>query len=265
MEGKNDIRLTIDYPEDLSLFKILHEVYDGNIDLDYIYAHPEKFETLKTINAKPDISVYTCVKDGAKTLPRTIKSVLSQTDVDIEYIICDDGSTDSTRDILWQHINNPKVKIISNEKNKGLAFSSNKCLKEARGDYFIRVDADDEFTDNGCLKAMHDIIQRNHLSGICYTSYYENNPGINDAIHPPNKYHHAGCAIVSRKVFEEVKFNEDLRHWDGLDFYNRLIKYNTFNVVYDRRPLWIYHQSPMSMSKSEPEKRAEIKNIIGET
>ena len=82
-----------------------------------------------------------------KILEKTINPILNQTYKDFEFIICDDGSTDNTLDIISNICQNDKrVRIIKNNKNKGLTYSLNHCLKYAKGEYIARMDADDEST-----------------------------------------------------------------------------------------------------------------------
>lgn len=78
-------------------------------------------------------------------LEKSLKSILNQTYSDFELIICDDGSTNDC--LNWaKNIckNDSRVKFISNEKNKGLAYTLNHCLKYAKGEYIARMDDDDE-------------------------------------------------------------------------------------------------------------------------
>lgn len=73
-----------------------------------------------------------------------IDSILNQTFKDFEFIICDDGSTDGTYELvkrLTKH--DDRVILIQNEKNSGLAYSLNHCLSVAKGEYIARMDADD--------------------------------------------------------------------------------------------------------------------------
>lgn len=73
-----------------------------------------------------------------------IDSILNQTFKDFEFIICDDGSTDGTYELvkrLTKH--DDRVILIQNEKNSGLAYSLNHCLSIAKGEYIARMDADD--------------------------------------------------------------------------------------------------------------------------
>ncbi len=90
------------------------------------------------------ISVIMGVYNGAKTVEKSVKSILSSTYKDIEFIICDDASTDATAGILTALAKeDSRIKLLVNERNYGLAHSLNKCLKAASGEYIARHDADD--------------------------------------------------------------------------------------------------------------------------
>lgn len=82
------------------------------------------------------------IYNGAKYLREAVDSVLNQTFTDFEFIIVNDGSTDTTADILSSYTD-PRIKIITNTKNLGLTKSLNIGLKIARGEYIARQDADD--------------------------------------------------------------------------------------------------------------------------
>lgn len=73
-----------------------------------------------------------------------IDSILNQTYKDYEFIICDDGSTDGTYELIKKlTMNDDRVVLIKNEKNMGLAYTLNHCLEVAKGEYIARMDADD--------------------------------------------------------------------------------------------------------------------------
>ena len=93
------------------------------------------------VNA-PVISVVMSVYNGEKYLRESIESILEQTYKNFEFIIINDGSTDSTREIILSY-NDPRICLIDNEENMGLTKSLNKGLKIARGEYIARMDADD--------------------------------------------------------------------------------------------------------------------------
>lgn len=95
----------------------------------------------------PKVSVIMGVYNTRKKeiLENAIMSILNQTLRDFEFIICDDGSTDNTMNFIIETCqNDDRVIILKNETNMGLAYTLNKCLKIAKGEYIARMDADDE-------------------------------------------------------------------------------------------------------------------------
>ena len=96
-------------------------------------------------NKTPKVSVIMGIYNCADTLPEAIDSVLNQTYQDFELILCNDGSTDSTMEVAKKYAQeNPEhIVLIQNEKNMGLNYTLNHCLKVARGEYIARMDGDD--------------------------------------------------------------------------------------------------------------------------
>lgn len=89
-----------------------------------------------------ELSVVTAVYNGKAHLEEAIHSVLNQTFHDFEYIIVNDGSNDQTKEIL-DGVNDPRVKVIHLEKNKGAANALNTGIHEANGEWIALQDADD--------------------------------------------------------------------------------------------------------------------------
>jgi len=78
------------------------------------------------------------------TVAETLDSILSQTYENWELIICDDGSTDHTYEIVSKYAEKDKrIKLIKNNQNSGLPKTLNNCLKYCIGDYIMRHDGDD--------------------------------------------------------------------------------------------------------------------------
>jgi glycosyltransferase involved in cell wall biosynthesis len=90
---------------------------------------------------EPLVSVVMSVFNGEKYLHEAINSILQQTFTDFEFIIVDDGSTDSTCRII-QSYNDSRIFLIS-RANKGLVASLNEAILSAKGIYIGRQDADD--------------------------------------------------------------------------------------------------------------------------
>lgn len=90
----------------------------------------------------PKITVLMSVYNGEKYLGEAIDSILNQTFKNFEFLIIDDGSTDSSAEIIHSYTD-PRIRLIRNRENIGLTGSLNKGLKLAKGKYIARMDADD--------------------------------------------------------------------------------------------------------------------------
>lgn len=90
----------------------------------------------------PTVSVIMSAYNGQEYLEEAITSILSQIFTDFEFIIIDDASTDSTASII-EKFKDPRIVLIHNERNIGLALSLNKGIEKARGEFIVRMDADD--------------------------------------------------------------------------------------------------------------------------
>jgi len=91
---------------------------------------------------KPKISVVMACYNGEKYIKDALESILNQTFVDFELIIINDGSTDNSLHII-QSYNDPRIKLIDNEKNMGHTFCLNVGIRVAQGEYIARMDSDD--------------------------------------------------------------------------------------------------------------------------
>lgn len=98
-----------------------------------------------TAEKTPMVSVIMGIYNCADTLADAIESVLDQTYRDFELILCNDGSTDNTLEIAkhYARLDPEHVVLIENEKNMGLNYTLNHCLRVARGRYIARMDGDD--------------------------------------------------------------------------------------------------------------------------
>src|SRR5690606_818318 len=91
---------------------------------------------------RPKVTVSMAVYNGAAYLNTAIESILNQTFDDLELLIVNDGSTDATEDIIKGYTD-PRIRLINNEFNRGIAYSRNRGWKEAYGDFVAVLDGDD--------------------------------------------------------------------------------------------------------------------------
>lgn len=94
------------------------------------------------------ISVIIPVYNVENYLKRCLDSIIGQTLKDIEIICINDGSTDSSLQILQEYAkNDSRIKII-NQENKGLSVTRNNGIEIAQGEFIGFVDSDDYISDN---------------------------------------------------------------------------------------------------------------------
>lgn len=86
---------------------------------------------------------------------QAIDSILQQSFTDFEFIICDDGSTNEfyawLQDVCRK---DSRIRLLRNDKNMGLSYTLNRCMKHARGKYYARMDADDISKENRLKKQL---------------------------------------------------------------------------------------------------------------
>jgi hypothetical protein len=90
----------------------------------------------------PKVSVLMSVYNAERHVGEAIESILGQTFRDFEFAIFDDGSTDGTSEIL-RGFDDERIMLVENDENIGLTRSLNRGLRLARGEYIVRLDADD--------------------------------------------------------------------------------------------------------------------------
>ncbi|NES24778.1 MAG: glycosyltransferase [Symploca sp. SIO3E6] len=114
----------------------------------------------------PLISIIIPVYNGEKTIRETIESVYNQTFSDWELIVINDGSQDSTLEIL-SSISEPRLKIFS-YPNGGQAISRNRGISQAKGEYISFLDADDLWTPDKLATQLR-ALQENPQAAVAYS------------------------------------------------------------------------------------------------
>ncbi len=88
------------------------------------------------------VSVIMPSYNKAPYIGRSIESVINQTFADWELIIVDDASTDNSMEVIAGY-GDGRMKVLRNEKNMGIAYTRNRALSTAAGEYIAVLDADD--------------------------------------------------------------------------------------------------------------------------
>jgi glycosyltransferase involved in cell wall biosynthesis len=124
------------------------------------------------INQK--ISIITVCYNSAKTIESCIKSVINQTYNNIEYIIIDGNSTDSTTQIINNYRN--KISKIIIEDDNGIYDAMNKGIKISSGSVIGILNSDDFYPNNLIIETIMKQISNDKLDGcygdLCYVDEY---------------------------------------------------------------------------------------------
>ena len=113
------------------------------------------------------ISVIVAVYNTEKYLDRCIESLLNQTYKNIELVIVEDCSTDSSRKLLKKYKGNKNIKVFYNRENRGLSYSRNYGLKKSTGDFIGYIDSDDYVEPDYYEKLMSSIKDNKSDIAIC--------------------------------------------------------------------------------------------------
>ena len=112
-----------------------------------------------------NFSVVTVSFNQAEFLERAIKSVISQTSVNIEYIIVDPGSTDGSRDIIERY--RDRFAHVIFEKDQGPAEGLNKGFALATGDVYCYLNSDDTFEPGAFRRAARFLDDHHEFDVVC--------------------------------------------------------------------------------------------------
>ena len=111
------------------------------------------------MNENVKVSVIVPVYNSDGYIAKTIESLLRQTLKEIQIILVDDGSTDSSGKICDEYAKKDKRILVIHKKNGGLADARNNGMKVSKGKYIMFLDADDLFEDNSC-ENMYNVIEK---------------------------------------------------------------------------------------------------------
>ncbi len=124
---------------------------------------------------KNRLSVIIPVYNEAKTILNIVKIVLERPET-AEIIIIDDASTDNTKEQLEFIKDNPKIKLLYQEKNCGKGAAITRGFELATADFVIIQDADNEYTPEDYPLVLEPLV--NNKADVCYGSRFMCTPGM---------------------------------------------------------------------------------------
>lgn len=191
----------------------------------------------------PLISVVMSVYNGAAYLRQAMESILSQSYVNFEFIIINDGSKDESLAIIKSYTD-PRIRLIDNNGNKGLIYSLNRGIEAAGGKYIARMDADDISLPKRFEKQVA-FLEADPTLGVCgcdYIQFSENRETYSSAFKIQDEIlgwmlfnasvvHPSLMIRVSVLKEQNPVFNAEFKHAEDYELWSRLLFTCKFGAV----------------------------------
>lgn len=199
----------------------------------------------------PLVSIIMPVYNSEKFLRESIESILGQTFTDFEFIIVNDGSTDSSLEIIKEYANRDiRIKIID-QKNTGIIGALNNALKSSKGTYIARMDSDDISNPDRIKKQIEYIEKENAYLCGTWAHIIDTNGVINtekEFNYPPKTWKENKLSMIKwnpfihpsvlfkRELYEEEKDNNgnlyrNYKHIEDYELWTRINpKYKSVNL-----------------------------------
>ena len=116
------------------------------------------------------ISVIIPCYNEEKTIEKIVNKILDLKDLDLEIIIIDDNSTDSSKNIIETKLKNKVHKVINNNFNSGKGYSIRKGIEYASGEFILIQDADLEYDPNDYYKILEPL--KSKVADVVYGSRF---------------------------------------------------------------------------------------------
>lgn len=216
----------------------------------------------KDSNKEPLVSVIIPVYNAEKIVGYTLDSVINQTYKNLEIICVNDCAKDNSLEVLSEYAKKDKrIKVLSNEKNSGVAVTRNNALKAATGDYIAFVDADDVWHLEKVEKQIKFMLDNDYK--LTYTSVQfidnDNNLTGKKFIIPEEVTFNKllkqnvitlSSAIISKEILGDRLFHDDHLHEDFI-MWLEILK-NDITKAYGLKEILVdYRLTPGSKSRNK--------------
>lgn len=153
----------------------------------------------------PKISIVVATYNRTALLPAAVESVLAQTFSEFELLIVDDGSTDSTAEVISSY-SDPRISYIPLEQNRGAAYARNHGIAETHAPWVMVWDSDDELYPN----ALETLMRAANAHPDAGTISAPARP-LQNGVELPWKKSEAGLISIEQIVCKYLPANEKVR------------------------------------------------------
>ncbi len=207
-------------------------------------------------------TVYVPCRNYGRFLREAIESVVAQSTDDWELIVIGDGPEDETAAVAESFVEaQPKrIRYFEHKEPRGLRACANHALDLARGDYVMRLDADD-YLDENALLVLSNYLDRHPDVALVYPNYtyideagrflgLERRKKVGDEARLLDLPAHGACTMVRKRALKSVGgYDEVYSAQDGHELWLKVLhRYQVANVS---TPLFFYRQHGASMSNDQ--------------
>ena len=189
--------------------------------------------------SEPDVSIITPSYNQGSFIETTIRSVLSQEGVQIEYLVMDGESSDGTVAILEQY--RDRLEFIS-EKDSGQAAAINKGFRKARGRIIAYLNSDDTYLPGALAKAVQFMDEHPEYALAYGEGYHVNAEGKIIDRYPTEPFHYERLseicficqptAFLRREVLQTVGYlDESLHYCMDFDYWIRVARQHPVGYI----------------------------------
>lgn len=213
------------------------------------------------------VSVIMPAYNAQNYIRRSLDSVVNQVYKNLEIIIVDDASTDSTKKIIKEYADkDDRIIPFYQSENKGVSSARNVGLKAVTGDFVVFIDSDDEFTPDAIRRMVDmadkynsDFIDSYHLlylkkkNGKTVSFTEKKMPkettafgSLKDNIKVLDTYTYITGKLIKKELLKDMEFDETLSRYEDLVFEHEL-KTRIKNYCLMNKPVYYYYQREDSL------------------
>lgn len=211
---------------------------------------------------RPTVTVYVTCHNYGRFLDKCLQSVADQSLQSWELLIFDDGSSDDSleRAEAFARRDPSRVRVFSTPDARGLRACANDAIREARGRYLIRLDADD-YLDESALLVLSDRLERDRDLALAYPDWIyvsesgeflgiERRKRLGSDTEMSDLPPHGACTMVRLRALKVTGgYDETFDSQDGHELWLKLL--HRYKVASVSTPLFFYRQHGSSMSRDE--------------
>ena len=154
----------------------------------------------------PYISIIMPMYNAEDYLEETLNSVLSQTLREIEVICVDDGSTDSSPEILRTYKEKDERVRVLTQNNLGAGPARNAGIKSARGRFIAFLDSDDYYPEESCLEKLYNLADTQNVKIAGGSLLFREGETLKKAVTKEADYTFDSTKIIQYKDFQQAYY-----------------------------------------------------------